>query len=211
MTTGSDAQSELKPLVFMLIRFMQVTADQLETWSHDVNAYIAHEDEGTFETSVRISAADVVSNICDTFGGEGWQAVLSAVMGHLEAAGFARTAGQDKWWLRREACMFSVAVMCAESDSSQMSKLFRPADFMNQVVLPDMVVGTPPVLRGRALHCVSSFVEWISSETAVQCFAAAISSISEGLCVPFFIFRLAHSLAATPLLRRTLAPHLAAA
>lgn len=46
-----------------------------------------------------------------------------------------------------------------------------------QVILPDMSAGTPPVLRGRALHCVSSFAEWISPETAVHCFKAAMSSI----------------------------------
>lgn len=57
---------------------MQVTADQLETWNNDVNAYIAHEDEGSFECSIRISAADVVSEICDSFGGEGWQVSLHA-------------------------------------------------------------------------------------------------------------------------------------
>jgi hypothetical protein len=182
--TSKLVQPELKPLVFMLIRFMQVTADQLETWSNDVNAYIAHEDEGSFESSIRISAADVVSEICDSFGGEGWQAVLEAVMGQLEAAGQAKSSGQDKWWLRREACMFSVAVMCADADPSYMNVIFRPADFMHQVVLPDMLPGTPPVLRGRALHCVSSFAEWISPETAIHCFEAAMASIGEDSPLP---------------------------
>ncbi len=45
-----------------VLLLVQVTADQLEAWSTDVNAYIAHEDEGSFETSVRISAAEVSLN-----------------------------------------------------------------------------------------------------------------------------------------------------
>jgi hypothetical protein len=53
-----------------------------------------------------------------------------------------------------------------------------------QVVLPDMGIETPPVLRGRALHCVSSFAQWISTDVAVRCFNAAASSIGEDSPLP---------------------------
>lgn len=80
--------------------------------------------------------------------------------------------------------MFSVAVMCAEADLSKMSTLFQAENFMREVVITDMNIGTPPVLRGRALHCVASFAQWISKETAVQCFNAAAASLSEDSPLP---------------------------
>ena len=46
----------------------QVTMEQVASWSKDVNAYLAHEDTGTFETSVRISAGDLISDLCESFG-----------------------------------------------------------------------------------------------------------------------------------------------
>ena len=46
----------------------QVTMEQVASWSKDVNAYLAHEDMGTFETSVRISAGDLISDLCESFG-----------------------------------------------------------------------------------------------------------------------------------------------
>ncbi|EKX35213.1 hypothetical protein GUITHDRAFT_146623 [Guillardia theta CCMP2712] len=182
--TRDLVKTQLCPIAFTLIRFMQVTVEQLQMWSEDVNAYIAHEDEGSFESSVRISAADAVTEICQSFGAEGWQAVLSAVMGQLEVASRAKAAGEEKWWLKREACMFAIAVISSDCDLQRISTIFRPDDFVRQVVLPDMSADSPAVLKGRALYCVASFARWMPLELAIQCFGPALESLGEASSLP---------------------------
>jgi importin-9 len=178
-------RAELRPLAFAQIRFMQVTQEQLESWAVDVNAYIAHEDEGSFETSVRILAAEVVSDMCETFEEEGWEAVLAAVMGHLEGAEQERQAGREKWWLRREASMFAVTAICADVDELEgLAHLFSPLRFVREVVLPNAASDAPPVLRARALHCLSAFAAHLDTEHAAAAFEAAALSLSEKAPLP---------------------------
>jgi len=58
---------------------LQHAATRCNTLLQDVNAYLAHEDEGSFETSVRISAADVVALLGQTFGTQVCCSVLQCV------------------------------------------------------------------------------------------------------------------------------------
>lgn len=178
-------RAELRPLAFAQIRFMQVTTEQLEAWAADVNAYIAHEDEGSFETSVRILAAEVVSEMCESFEEEGWNAVLAAVMCHLEGAEQERLAGRETWWLRREASMFAVTAICADVDALDgLGHIFSPSRFIREVVLPDAAADKPPVLRGRALHCISAFASQLEAELAGAAFQAAALSLSDKAPLP---------------------------
>jgi hypothetical protein len=133
---------------------------------------------------VRISAADVVSDMCETFGVEGWRAALSAVMEHLEEAGRLRSSGTETWWRRREASIYAVSVMCADCDVALVASIFQPRDFMQNVVLQDMAHSSPPVLRGRALQCVACFAEYIPTELAQQCFAIAVQSLGHDSSLP---------------------------
>jgi hypothetical protein len=72
-------------------RHAHIQAQAQAHYAHTLKHEDMHaQDAGSFESSVRISAADIVSEICEGFGAEGWQAVLSAVMGQLEAANQAR-------------------------------------------------------------------------------------------------------------------------
>ena len=76
--------------------------------------------QGTFESSVRISAADVMTELCENFGSEGWRAALNAITEHLdESRRLRQHGGQERWWLRREACLFAMSVMCADCDVAQ--------------------------------------------------------------------------------------------
>jgi len=74
--------------------------------------------------------------------------------------------------------------MCAESDVDDLAALFRPDDFMHNVVLPDLAPDSPAVLRGSALHCLACFAPSLPTELAQHCFGLAYNSLAPDCPLP---------------------------
>ena len=57
-------EAAIGELVYTVIGYMQVTMDQIESWSTDINQYIADEAEDV--VSVRVSAETLLAELADS-------------------------------------------------------------------------------------------------------------------------------------------------
>ena len=55
------ATSFFEEVIYVLIVYMQITQEQMETWSTDANQYVADEEDGTFTYSARVASWDVLT------------------------------------------------------------------------------------------------------------------------------------------------------
>jgi hypothetical protein len=89
-----------------------MTVDQTDRWIDDATAFVLDEvdEEGGRAThTLRINAADVISEAIDTFGNIALAAVLNAANTLIETGLKEREAQNSEWWKPCEAALLAYA------------------------------------------------------------------------------------------------------
>ncbi|KAG1664011.1 hypothetical protein FOA52_010527 [Chlamydomonas sp. UWO 241] len=113
----------LKPasseMVYVTLGYMQMTAEQAESWSSSTNQYVADDDDDAAYTC-RVSAELLLDQSHEAFGRDALIATLDAVERRMGEAAAARAAGQPDWWRLREAALLALG-----ASSDQLGQLAR--------------------------------------------------------------------------------------
>jgi hypothetical protein len=86
----------VRELVYQTVAFLQITEQQVHTWSMDVNQFVADEDEGSY--SCRISGILLLEEVINTFGSEGINAVVDAAGKRFQESQRENSASSLSWW-----------------------------------------------------------------------------------------------------------------
>lgn len=146
----------LVDLVYIMIVYMQMTQEQIETWSDDVEKFVEDEDENGSDFSIRVSGQDVLLSLGAEFEGKFLAALSEALTRHVNVAEAEKGAGNPNWWKIYEASMLAVGSFA--SLIIEKSDKFNVPQYLSLVRnLMDYQVSA--FLLGRCLWVVSQFVQ----------------------------------------------------
>lgn len=141
---GTGAETEvLQALVYHTLSYVQMTADDEETWANDVNAFVADEDEETLTYSLRIAAGDLLANLVERYPHPTLRCLSAAVQRRVAEANEARARGEEDWWKVQEGCLTAVGAP-AEAITEILTSVAAGKDSLNiealfsEIVMPNV-------------------------------------------------------------------------
>ncbi|KAI7859526.1 armadillo-type protein [Circinella umbellata] len=175
------ATSFFEEVIYVLIVYMQITQEQMETWSTDANQYVADEEDGTFTYSARVASWDVLTPLQDSFPGPFAAALQAAVQRHITESNAVRAQGNNSWWKIQEACLLAIGRSAEDlidglKDESRTVQ-FDLKSLFDHVVLESMNQTAFPFLQGRAFVFASEFAKVLPTEMASQYVMAAVNAL----------------------------------
>ncbi|CAI0458771.1 unnamed protein product [Linum tenue] len=99
--------SNVKQLVYHTVALLQMTEQQVHTWSMDANQFVADEDDETY--SCRVSGALLLEEVINSCGVEGINAIIDATRERFSESQQEQAAGSAVWWRIREAALYALA------------------------------------------------------------------------------------------------------
>ncbi|KAF3487015.1 hypothetical protein F2Q69_00054246 [Brassica cretica] len=164
--------SNVGELVYQTVAFLQVTEQQVHTWSTDVNQFVADEDEGIL----------LLEEVVNTFGREGINAVVDAAGKRFHESQNEKIAGSSSWWRIREAALYALASLAdqlvdAEDLGTDHANL---AKFIEQLIMEDTGTGHHecPFLYARIFTAVARFSSEINPGLLEHFLNAAVRAIN---------------------------------
>ncbi|KAG9448691.1 hypothetical protein H6P81_008656 [Aristolochia fimbriata] len=172
--------NNITELVYYTIAFLQMTEEQVHTWSMDANQYVADEDEVTY--SCRVSGALLLEEVITTYGNDGINAMIDAAERRFNESCQAKAAGSTEWWRLREA---SILALCSLSEPLFAEEIAESAKFKLSSLLELLLPGETgpglieaPFLHARAFAAVAKLSPVLSPRIVDQFLLAAIGSIA---------------------------------
>ncbi|RVW45481.1 Importin-9 [Vitis vinifera] len=199
--------NNLRELVYYTIAFLQITEQQVHTWSLDANQYVADEDDTTY--SCRVSGALLLEEVVSSCGLEGIEAIIDAAQKRFNESQQGKVAGSAVWWRIREATIFALASLSEQLleaevyaffiislsidilvlGSVQMSRVsgmtrISLRDLLERLIAEDIGTGVDeyPFLHARLFSSIAKFSSVISHGVLEHFLYAAIKAI--GMDVP---------------------------
>ncbi|KAJ9163429.1 hypothetical protein P3X46_023097 [Hevea brasiliensis] len=176
--------NNIKELVYYTIAFLQMTEQQVHTWSMDANQFVADEDDVTY--SCRVSGVLLLEEVVNSFGGEGMNAIIDAVRDRFNESRQEKAAGSLVWWRMRESTLFALASLSEQLLEAEASGLTNISlgNLVEQMITED--IGTRvheyPFLYARIFTSVAKFSTVISHGVLEHYLSAAIQAV--GMDVP---------------------------
>lgn len=158
-------------LVYVIILYMQITEEQILTWSEDSEKFVQDEDEEGVDFSVRTSGHDILVRLGEEFEDKFLIGLTDAVSKHVALADAERNSGRPSWWKTHEAAMRAVG-------SSSFKDLITTHDQFNLHEYLNLVKGlisyqVSPFLLGR---CITTLGKYIETESCAPHFADTINT-----------------------------------
>ncbi|CAL5421468.1 unnamed protein product [Camellia sinensis] len=176
--------NNIKELAYYTIAFLQMTEQQVHTWSLDANQYVADEDDNTY--SCRISGALLLEEVINSCGIEAIDAIIDAAKNRFAESQQAKVAGSAAWWRMREATLYGLASLSDQLLEAEVSEHTRTnlGNLFEQIIAEDVGTGVHeyPFLFARVFSSVAKFSSVISRGVVEHFLYAAIKAI--GMDVP---------------------------
>ncbi|KAG8075997.1 hypothetical protein GUJ93_ZPchr0006g45271 [Zizania palustris] len=173
----------IKELAYYTIAYQQITEDQLQNWSHDVNQFVADEDDVTY--SCRVSGSLLLEEIVTAYEEYGINSVLEASQMHFRESCELKKTGSARWWRLHEASLFSLGSLSEQLCEAQVSG-YNMQDLLEQMVTDTL--GTEvyqyPFLHARAFSIVSKFSSVINKGICEQYLCSAAHAIASDVPPP---------------------------
>ncbi|KAB1206509.1 Importin-9 [Morella rubra] len=174
----------VKELVYYTISFLQITEQQVHTWSVDANEFVADEDDVTY--SCRVSGALLLEEVANTWGGDGIDAIIEAAKKRFGESQLEKAAGSTVWWRMREATLFALASLSEQLVELEVSGSTRVdiGNLLEQTIAEDIGIDVHgcPFLYARIFTSVAKFSSVLSRGVLEHILHAAVNAI--GMDVP---------------------------
>ncbi|KAI7903140.1 armadillo-type protein [Cokeromyces recurvatus] len=181
MNADGTATGFFEQLLYVYIIYMQITQEQIETWSSDANQFVADEEDGTFTFNARVASIDVLLTLQEAFPIPFFNALSAAIQRHISESNEARNAGNGDWWKIQESCLLAVGRLSeelADSLADESKKVqFDLKSLFDHVVLEDMKLSDLPFLQGRAFVFASEFAKILPNDMSSQYVSVAVQAL----------------------------------
>ncbi|CAN1296172.1 Ipo9 [Linum perenne] len=176
--------SNINQLVYHTVAFLQITEQQIHTWSTDANQFVADEDDVTY--SCRVSGTLLLEEVMASCGVDGINAIIDASRQRFSESQQQKAAGSAVWWRIREAALFalaSVSDQLLEAEGSGTTKIGL-GNLIESIVAEDIRIGPHeyPFLCARVFMLVAKFSSVIGHVVLEQFLYAAMKTV--GMDVP---------------------------
>ncbi|XP_055594420.1 importin-9 isoform X2 [Uranotaenia lowii] len=173
----------LTDLIYIIILYMQMTEEQVQSWHDDPEKFVEDEDEQGVDFSIRTTAHDVLLIIGQEYEDKLLPCFSEALAKHITVADADRNAANPNWWKLYEASMLAVGSfkeLIVENEGK-----FDLAQYMNLVknTMEYQLAKGPkasPYLLGRCIWIISRFCDCniYDQQTLQQVIDITISSMS---------------------------------
>ncbi|KAI3467172.1 hypothetical protein Pfo_023835 [Paulownia fortunei] len=173
--------NNVKELVYYTFGFLQMTEQQVHTWSLDANQYVADEDDNTY--SCRVSGALLLEEIISSCGMEGIDAVIDSAKRRISESQQEKDTGSPVWWRLREATLFALASVSEQLLQVEVSGP-TVGHMLEQILTDDVATGVHdyPFLYARLFSSVAKFSSVMNNQVTEHFLYAAIKTV--GMDVP---------------------------
>ncbi|XP_043813224.1 importin-9 isoform X2 [Manihot esculenta] len=172
-------RNNIKELVYYTIAFLQMTEQQVHTWSRDANQFVADEDDATY--SCRVSGVLLLEEVVNSFGGEGTNAIMDAVRERFNESRQEKAAGSLVWWRMRESTLFALASLSDQLLEAEASGLTNISlgNLVEQMITEDVGTGVHEYsfLYARIFTSVAKLSTVISHGVLEHYLSAAIRAV----------------------------------
>lgn len=167
----------LTDLIYIVILYMQMTEEQVQSWHDDPEKFVEDEDEQGIDFTIRSTVTDVLLIIGQEYEQKLLPCLSEALSKHIAVADADRNAGNAHWWKVYEASMLAVGSfkdLIVESEGK-----FDMAQYMN-LVKNTMEYQVSPYLLGRCLWIFSRYSDCniYDQQTLQQVIDITINSMS---------------------------------
>lgn len=173
--------NNVQELVYYTIGFLQMTEQQVHTWSLDANQYVADEDDNTY--NCRVSGALLLEEIITSCEMDGVDAVIDSIRRRISESQHQKDNGIPGWWRLREATLFALASV---SEQLLQVEVSAPAvgNMLEQILTDDMATGVHdyPFLHARLFSSVAKLSSVMNNQVIEHFLYAAIKTV--GMDVP---------------------------
>ncbi|KAI5081597.1 hypothetical protein GOP47_0001340 [Adiantum capillus-veneris] len=207
-------KSHIGDLAYFSICYMQMTSEQVETWSSDVNVFAADEEDVL--CSCRVSGALLLEELVSTFELAGVQSIVQSVERRFGEAAQVKASGRAEWWKVREAALLAIGTVSdalLENHVSQMKveTVFNLEGFLDSLLLEDLNPAgfEYPFLYGRALWVASKLSTFIDERRCEQFLKAAVAGLGPNSSAPIRVCACRSLLELLPIAKiQVLHPHM---
>ncbi|XP_061986940.1 uncharacterized protein LOC133705642 [Populus nigra] len=177
-------KNNIKELAYYTLAFLQMTEQQVHTWSRDANQFVADEDDATY--SCRVSGVLLLEEVVNSFGSEGIYAIIDAMRERFNESEREKAAGSAAWWRIRESILFALADLSDQLLDAEASGMISVnlGNLVEQIVTIDVGTGVHeyPFLYARIFTSVAKFSSVISHGVLEHFLHAAVKGV--GMNVP---------------------------
>ncbi|XP_057447978.1 uncharacterized protein LOC130739637 [Lotus japonicus] len=177
---GKVVMANVKDLVYYTIAFLQMTEQQIHTWTMDANQFIADEEDATY--SCRISGVLLLEEVVNSFHGEGLLAIIDAAKQWFTESQIRKVSGSASWWRIREATLFALSSLSEQRleieesgfDTSSLKTL------VEQIITEDSLIDPfeYPFLFARIFTSAAKFSSLLSHGVLEHFLNAAMKAIT---------------------------------
>lgn len=180
--------SGLSDFVFVMIGYMQITANQMEVWQEDPNKYVADEDDESLAYNVRNAGTDLLVELESVLGRKAVAAVVEAAQKRLNAE-----AASNSWRLQEAAllvvgCLASPILDAIKKNSADVTHLLDISSFLQTLFGVMNAGGQEIYLRARALWCASRLARGMSQEMLDAFLQVAVSGLEQSQMLPVRLY-----------------------
>ncbi|XP_039450707.1 importin-9-like isoform X2 [Culex pipiens pallens] len=167
----------LTDLIYIVILYMQMTEEQVQSWHEDPEKFVEDEDEQGVDFTIRTTALDVLLMLGQEYDQKLLASFSEALGKHITVADADRNAGHPYWWKLYEASMLAVGSfkeMIVKNEDK-----FDLGQYMN-LVKGIMEYQASPYLLGRCLWIISRYCDCnlFDQQTLLQVVNIIINSMS---------------------------------
>ncbi|KAK7348836.1 hypothetical protein VNO80_23551 [Phaseolus coccineus] len=157
--------ANIRELVYYTIAFLQMTEQQVHTWSADANQFIADEEDATY--SCRISGVLFLEEVVNSFDDEGISAIIDGTKQWFNESETRKAAGNSSWWRIREATLFALSSLSEQLFETEETGVYTGdlKHLVEKIFAVDSLIGPLecPFLYARIFTSVAKFSSLISS------------------------------------------------
>ncbi|RDX82379.1 Importin-9, partial [Mucuna pruriens] len=177
---GKVVVANVRELVYYTIAFLQMTEQQVHTWSVEANQFIADEEDATY--SSRTSGVLLLEEVVNSFDGEGILAIIDAAKQWFTESQIRKAAGNASWWRIREATLFALSSLSEQLLETEESGFDTSSlkHLVEQIFTEDSLIDPLeyPFLYSRIFTSVSKFSSLISSALLEHFLYSAMKAIT---------------------------------
>lgn len=167
----------LTDLIYIIIIYMQMTEEQVQSWLEDPEKFVEDEDDQGIDFTIRSTVLDVLLITGQEYEQKFLPSFSEALSKHIAVADADRNAGNPNWWKVYEASMLAVGSF--KDVIIEQEGKFDLTQFMN-LVKNIMEFQVSPYVVGRCLWIISRYCDCniYDQQTLEQVINITINSLS---------------------------------